>query len=136
MFDTVDDYLVHCYCNSCYYYLGFGNYCTSCAEVAVVVDVAVDNSVDKIDFVDNYIVDNKVVAAVDAVADAVVVDVVDVADIADVVADADGIDEVVVVEVVVAVVDNRNSLFVLTDSCHTDIDVVVDVAVLGIVGNY
>ena len=131
MFDTVDDYLVHCYCNSCYYYLGFGNYCTSCAEVVVVVVVAVDNSVDKIDFVDNYIVDNKVVAAVDAVADAVVV-----VDIADVVADADGIDEVAVVEVVVAVVDNHNSLFVLTDSCHTDIDVVVDVAVLGIVGNY
>ena len=130
MFDTVDDYLEHCYCNSCYYYLGFGNYCTSCAEVAVVVVVAVDNSVDKIDFVDNYIADNKVVAAVDAVVDAVVVD------IADVVADADGIDEVVVVEVVVAVVDNHNSLFVLTDSCHTDIDVDVVVAVLGIVGNY
>ena len=132
MFDTVDDYLVHCYCNSCYYYLGFGNYCTSCAEVAVVVvAVAVDNSVDKTDFVDNYIADNKVVAAVDVV----VADAVVVVDIADVVADADGIDEVAAVEVVVAVVDNHNSLFVLTDSYHTDIDV-VDVAVLGIVGNY
>ena len=117
MFDTVDDYLVHCCCNSYCYYLCFGNYCTSCAEVAVVV-VAADNFVDKIDFVDNYIADNKVVVAVVVV----VVDVVDT---------ADGVDEVAVVEGV-AVVDNHNNLVVLMDSYHIDIDVVV----LGIVDNY
>jgi hypothetical protein len=97
--------------------LCFGNYCTSCAEAAVVVVVVADNFVDKIDFVDNYIADNRAVVAVVAV---VVVDVVDT---------VDGVDEVAVVEGVV-VVDNHNNLVVLTDSYH------IDVVVLGIVDNY
>jgi hypothetical protein len=94
--------------------LCFGNYCTSCAEAAVVVVVVADNFVNKIDFVDNYIADNRAVVAV------VVVDVVDT---------VDGVDEVAVVEGVV-VVDNHNNLVVLTDSYH------IDVVVLGIVDNY
>jgi hypothetical protein len=80
----------------------------------VAVVVVADNFVDKIDFVDNYIADNRAVVAV------VVVDVVDT---------VDGVDEVAVVEGVV-VVDNHNNLVVLTDSYH------IDVVVLGIVDNY